>query len=69
MVAGDKAAKPCVPTVFPMKALSMLDRSGLQRKMPRAGSAKPSILRLEAFTGAALLLEEFDADWEESSLS
>ena len=47
MVAGDRAANPTVPTVFPTNALSILDKSGLHRNIPKAGMAKPNILRLE----------------------
>ncbi len=48
MMAGESAASPAVPTVFPTNALSMLERSGLARKMPRAGRAKVSMFRLDA---------------------
>ena len=47
MVAGDRAARPCVPTVLPTKALSMLDKRGLERYIPNAGKAKPSMLRFD----------------------
>ena len=47
MVAGDRAARPCVPTVLPTKALSILDKRGLERYIPNAGKAKPSMLRFD----------------------
>ena len=47
MVAGDSAASPAEPTVFPTKALSMFDNRGLHKNIPKAGMANPSILRLE----------------------
>ena len=47
MVAGDRAANPLVPTVFPTKALSMFDSNGFERKIPRAGTANFSIWRFD----------------------
>ena len=47
MVAGDRAARPEVPTVRPTKALSMLDRRGAERNIPSAGIANVNIPRFD----------------------
>ena len=46
MVPGESAAKPAAPTVWPTNALSMLLNSGEAKKIPRAGRANLSMLRL-----------------------
>ena len=46
-MAGDKAAKPVVPTVRPTKALSIFDNNGLAIKIPNAGRANFNISRFE----------------------
>ena len=46
-MAGDKAAKPVVPTVRPTKALSIFDNKGLAIKIPNAGRANFNISRFE----------------------
>ncbi len=46
-VAGDNAARPSAPTVRPTKALSMLDRRGFVRYIPKAGMANLSISLLD----------------------
>lgn len=47
IVAEESAARPEVPTVRPTKALSMLDRRGEHKKIPKAGMANESSSRLE----------------------
>lgn len=57
IVAGESAANPAVPTVFPTKALSIFDNRGLARKIPNAGIANFSISRFEpiAFEFSSIL--------------
>lgn len=48
-VAGESAASPAVPARRPTNALSIFDKRGELKDIPRAGTAKVSILRFDAW--------------------